>query len=212
MRQTTAEGENRNGDIYVINSDGTGLRRLTEGGDYHDPDWSPSGDTIIFDGFGSGIQTVGLNGGDVRLVLDDSLADRPDWSPDGSQVAFHRPGDPGEVFVMNADGSNIRSLGKGFYPDWSPDGSKILFHYRVDGDWDILVINADGTGFANLTAGHTMLKVFAGFIISMGIVGGILPLAFVVALTGLELLIAFLQAYVFTILTCFYINDAIHLH
>ncbi len=66
--------------------------------------------------------------------------------------------------------------------------------------------------FANLTAGHTMLKVFAGFVISLGIVGGILPLAFVVALTGLELLIAFLQAYVFTILTCFYINDAIHLH
>ena len=66
--------------------------------------------------------------------------------------------------------------------------------------------------FANLTAGHTMLKVFAGFVISLGIVGGILPLAFVVTLTGLELLIAFLQAYVFTILTCFYINDAIHLH
>ena len=66
--------------------------------------------------------------------------------------------------------------------------------------------------FANLTAGHTMLKVFAGFVVSLGVVGGILPLAFVVALTGLELLIAFLQAYVFTILTCFYINDAIHLH
>ena len=66
--------------------------------------------------------------------------------------------------------------------------------------------------FANLTAGHTMLKVFAGFVVSLGIVGGFLPFAFVVALTGLELLIAFLQAYVFTILTCFYINDAIHLH
>jgi F-type H+-transporting ATPase subunit a len=66
--------------------------------------------------------------------------------------------------------------------------------------------------FANLTAGHTMLKVFAGFIISLGVVGGVLPFAFVVALTGLELLIAFLQAYVFTILTCFYINDALHLH
>ncbi|MEK9683940.1 MAG: F0F1 ATP synthase subunit A [Rhodospirillaceae bacterium] len=66
--------------------------------------------------------------------------------------------------------------------------------------------------FANLTAGHTMLKVFAGFVVSLGIVGGILPFAFVIALTGLELLIAFLQAYVFTILTCFYINDAIHLH
>ncbi|MBB44194.1 MAG: F0F1 ATP synthase subunit A [Rhodospirillaceae bacterium] len=66
--------------------------------------------------------------------------------------------------------------------------------------------------FANLTAGHTMLKVFAGFVVSLGVLGGILPLAFVVALTGLEVLIAFLQAYVFTILTCFYINDAIHLH
>ena len=66
--------------------------------------------------------------------------------------------------------------------------------------------------FANLTAGHTMLKVFAGFVVSLGIVGGILPLAFVIALTGLEILIAFLQAYVFTILTCFYINDAINLH
>ncbi|MGB0574556.1 MAG: F0F1 ATP synthase subunit A [Alphaproteobacteria bacterium] len=66
--------------------------------------------------------------------------------------------------------------------------------------------------FANLTAGHTMLKVFAGFVVSMGVIGGVLPFAFVVALTGLELLIAFLQAYVFTILTCFYINDALHLH
>jgi F-type H+-transporting ATPase subunit a len=66
--------------------------------------------------------------------------------------------------------------------------------------------------FANLTAGHTMLKVFASFVIGLGVVGGILPLAFVVALTGLELLIAVLQAYVFTILTCFYINDAVHMH
>ena len=53
--------------------------------------------------------------------------------------------------------------------------------------------------FANLTAGHTMLKVFAGFVVSLGVVGGVLPFAFVVALTGLELLIAFLQSYVFTI-------------
>jgi F-type H+-transporting ATPase subunit a len=66
--------------------------------------------------------------------------------------------------------------------------------------------------FANMTAGHTMLKVFAGFVVSLGVIGGWLPLAFVIALTGLELLIAFLQAYVFTILTCFYIKDALHLH
>ena len=66
--------------------------------------------------------------------------------------------------------------------------------------------------FANMLAGHTLLKVFAGFVISLGIVGGWLPLVFIVALTGLEIVIAFLQAFVFAILTCLYLNDALHLH
>ncbi|MAH83304.1 MAG: F0F1 ATP synthase subunit A [Rhodospirillaceae bacterium TMED8] len=66
--------------------------------------------------------------------------------------------------------------------------------------------------FANMLAGHTLLKVFAGFVISLGIVAGWLPLAFIVALTGLEIVIAFLQAFVFAILTCLYLNDALHLH
>ncbi len=65
--------------------------------------------------------------------------------------------------------------------------------------------------FANMLAGHTLLKVFAGFVVPLGF-AGVLPFAFIVALTGLEILIAFLQAYVFAILTCLYINDAIHLH
>ena len=70
--------------------------------------------------------------------------------------------------------------------------------------------------FANVLAGHITLKVFAGFVVSLsglglgGIIGAALPLAFAVALTGLEFLVAFLQAYVFAILTCMYINDAIH--
>jgi F-type H+-transporting ATPase subunit a len=66
--------------------------------------------------------------------------------------------------------------------------------------------------FANMTAGHTMLKVFGSFVVMLGVLGGWAPLAFVVALTGLEVGIAFLQAYVFTILTCIYLNDALHLH
>lgn len=70
--------------------------------------------------------------------------------------------------------------------------------------------------FANMLAGHITLKVFAGFVVSLsamgvvGIGGAILPLAMTVALTGLEFLVAFLQAYVFTVLTCMYLNDAIH--
>ena len=66
--------------------------------------------------------------------------------------------------------------------------------------------------FANMLAGHTLLKVFAGFIISLGVAAGWLPFVFVVALTGLEFVIAFLQAFVFAILTCLYLNDALHLH
>jgi F-type H+-transporting ATPase subunit a len=70
--------------------------------------------------------------------------------------------------------------------------------------------------FANMLAGHITLKVFAGFVVSMsamgfvGTVGAILPMAMTVALTGLEFLVAFLQAYVFAVLTCMYLNDAIH--
>ena len=65
--------------------------------------------------------------------------------------------------------------------------------------------------FANMLAGHTLLKVFAGFVVALGLFG-VFPLAFVVVLTGLEIVIAFLQAFVFTILTCLYLNDALQLH
>jgi F-type H+-transporting ATPase subunit a len=66
--------------------------------------------------------------------------------------------------------------------------------------------------FANMMAGHTMLKVFAGFVVALGVLLGWAPLAFIVALTALEVLIAVLQAYVFTILTCIYMHDAFHPH
>jgi F-type H+-transporting ATPase subunit a len=70
--------------------------------------------------------------------------------------------------------------------------------------------------FANMLAGHITLKVFAGFVTMLGAagvlgwLGAALPLVMIVALTALELLVAFLQAYVFAILTCIYLNDAIH--
>ncbi|MEI9993524.1 MAG: F0F1 ATP synthase subunit A [Rhizomicrobium sp.] len=72
--------------------------------------------------------------------------------------------------------------------------------------------------FANMLAGHTLLAVFAGFVILLGGAGGALsllsiaPMALIVAIMLLELLVAFLQAYVFAILTCIYLNEALHLH
>ena len=70
--------------------------------------------------------------------------------------------------------------------------------------------------FANMLAGHITLKVFAGFITMLaafgffGWLGALVPFALVIAVTALEFLVAFLQAYVFAILTCIYLNDAIH--
>ena len=72
--------------------------------------------------------------------------------------------------------------------------------------------------FANMLAGHTMLKVFAGLAVMISGVGGaaiagsVFPFIALIGLTGLEVLVAVLQAYVFTILTCMYLNDALHLH
>ena len=72
--------------------------------------------------------------------------------------------------------------------------------------------------FANMLAGHTMLQVFAGFIIGLGAAGGVLsvlsiaPLLLLIAIMALEVLVAALQAYVFAILTCIYLNEALHLH
>ena len=72
--------------------------------------------------------------------------------------------------------------------------------------------------FANMLAGHTLLAVFAGFVVSLGFAGGILsvlsiaPMLLIVGIMLLEFLVAFLQAYVFAILTCIYLNEALHLH
>ncbi|MBX3498416.1 MAG: F0F1 ATP synthase subunit A [Alphaproteobacteria bacterium] len=66
--------------------------------------------------------------------------------------------------------------------------------------------------FANMTVGHVLLKVLAGFVIALGFIGGWVPLLVLVGITALEFLVAFLQAYIFTILCCIYLNDALHLH
>lgn len=66
--------------------------------------------------------------------------------------------------------------------------------------------------FANMLAGHAMMKVFAGFAVMLGVVGGLVPLALIVVLTAFEIGIAMIQAYVFSILTCIYLKDALDLH
>ena len=66
--------------------------------------------------------------------------------------------------------------------------------------------------FANMTAGHTMLAVMFFYVVTLPVFGAWLPFGFTVVFTGVEIFIGFIQAYIFTILTCVYINDAVHMH
>ena len=138
-----------NGALYIVNSDGSGLRQLAAGPAYYRrPRWSPDRRRIVFgrsaDGSPSEILVIDVDGkgGTVRLAEGTD----PAWSPDGTKIVFASNGGAPlgsafGIYVMNADGSGIRQLtspnnvdqcsqgasANDLNPDWSPDGKKILF-------------------------------------------------------------------------------------
>ncbi len=158
---------NRSGDfeIYVINANGTGLRRLTKAqGADTSPRWSPDGKRFVFESerdhqsanpqsVTSEIYVMNADGtGQKRLTTNDVEDWGPDWSPDGKRIAFARPGSAPfsdfDVHVMNADGSNATDLtpgpGRDFSPAWSPDGTRIAFASDDDGDYDLYTVASAG--------------------------------------------------------------------
>jgi Tol biopolymer transport system component len=140
-------------DLFVVNVDGTGLVQLTSDPGFDgNPAWSPDGGQIVFTSDRTGVGQVYVmdaNGGNVtQLTFDDVFKDQvPDWSPDGSKIAY-AAGDPGDILVMNANGSNQHTIVGGSTDDfgsaWSPDGGQIAF-VRFD-DRTVRVANADGSG------------------------------------------------------------------
>ena len=149
--------------IMLVNADGTGQRVLarTRGQEWG-PRWSPDGTRIAFTGVPRrhgvpSVHIVGADGSDQTTV---GLGANPRWSPDGSRIAFVDYGDTGstwEIVSINPDGTDPTPLsrtGPETIPTglvWSPDGSYIAFASSHDGDDEIYVVNADGTGQTQLT-------------------------------------------------------------
>jgi len=152
-------------EIYIINSNGSNLRRLTntEAAEDH-PAWSPDGTKLIFDADYDGdgfyeIHTINSDGSNLTRLTFNPFNDQfADWSPDGSQIAFssYRNGN-WDIFVMDVDGSNQRQLTDStnweLFPAWSPDGTQIAFNGLQPGsrNTDVFVMNSDGSNIRQLT-------------------------------------------------------------
>ena len=146
-----------NGEIYVMDSDGSNPRRLTMDGGWS-PSWSPDGRHIAFMSVRNNkaaIYAMDSDGSNPRrLTMDGGWS--PSWSPDGRHIAFvsERDGN-GEIYVMDSDGSNPRRLTKyparDYGPSWSPDGQHIAFVSERDGNGEIYVMDSDGSNPRRLT-------------------------------------------------------------
>jgi TolB protein len=149
--------------IYVMDANGGNATRL--GAEGSDPTWSADGARIAFQ-CGEAICLVNLDSGEVSQLTDPLPAhdSGPAWSPNGKLIAFTRTSvEPGseefrvQLYVMRPDGTGATSIANVLghtEPAWSPDGRKIAFAGRVDEhdrSWEILVMNADGTGLTQLT-------------------------------------------------------------
>ena len=147
-----------NYEIYSVDINGDNLQKLTNGiGALYAPEMSPDGEWIVFTNHGDGLWLMKPDGSNAHAVTTKDDID-PSWSPDGSMISFasSRAG-ARQLFVMNADGSDIRQVtdlnNMGGRNTWSPDGTKLAFYRGEQGDRNIYVINIDGTGLVKLTDG-----------------------------------------------------------
>jgi TolB protein len=151
-------------DLYVMNSDGSGLVRL----DFIDPleqsysakslDWSPDGSQILFESWSKGITSVNVDGSGLNQIK--TSGSEPRWSPDGTKIAYATGGTPGQIAVVNADGTGAVQVTDNVVGasglDWSPDSSKLVIVTAIQDTpegHNVAVMNSDGTNRTNLGLG-----------------------------------------------------------
>ena len=155
-------------DIYVVNSDGEGLRRLTRG-EY--PAWSPVSNEIVHRacvGGGCGLWIIDANTGDPdakRRLTEGGSDGQPAWSPNGQRIAYISQEDGNfEIYIINADGSGKVRLtnnpSSDGLPVWSPDGQWISFRSDRGGGWAIYAVRPDGTGLRKLVDANVLDRWF----------------------------------------------------
>ena len=166
-----------NFDVYLVRSDGTGLRQLTAGpGNEEHAYWSPDGTRIVYSGYdtrmiyetqpeGSGVWVMNADGSGKAYL---GHGTSPSWSPDGKQILYHRRFDSYDLSVMNADGSGRRLVDVPFstpsYAKWAPNGKIIFVRVRqraISHDpyagGDLYAVNPDGSGLQRLTKGAPVI-------------------------------------------------------
>ncbi len=146
--------------VFVMDPDAEGVRRLTGDGANWDPAWSPDAKRIAFHSTRDGneeIYVMNADGtGQTRLTANGGNDRNPTWSPDGSKIAFESDRDGNrEIYVMNASGSGVTRLtsdaAEDIDPAWSPDGRRIAFASMRDAArFQIYVMNPDGSGVTRL--------------------------------------------------------------
>ena len=156
--------------VSVVHLDGSTGPNLIDNRDVPmqmDPavEWSPDGRRVVFQGASLepwtwGIWVINVDGSGLRLVVENAYS--PAWSPDGQKIAFMRAED---IWAVNSDGTEAKlvfdapgevgaspgTLLRDLCPTWGPDGRHLAFDSDIDGDYEIYVINLDGSGLTRLT-------------------------------------------------------------
>lgn len=154
-----------NGEIYVMNADGSNPQRLTNWRQWDGyPDWSPDGRQIAYYSYLKNkewvIKVMDADGSNPRQLTDNGICDgAPYWSPDGARIAYTSDADctaeHREIYVMNADGSHQINLTQNEADDggssWSPNSTQLVFSSNRDGNYELYAMDADGSNVRRLT-------------------------------------------------------------